>query len=339
MGDSRERYLHMAPENRIDLVNSIHISTNESNRIIKAIENCHKSYHRMGEPSNVFIYGVTGIGKTTICKQYSKRFRRVASDADDHVRVLYLKVPSPATVKGMASKMLYALGDPKAYKGNTDSITNRLKKFLVKCRVEIVIKDEFQHMTDNKSDNAIGQASNWLKLLIEETNIPFVLIGLEESLAIFELNPQLRRRFSHSINVKPFNFIDKNDRKYFKKFLNTFDKLLPFPEYSKLGYGDMPERFYFLSDGVIAYIVKLLRFSAEKAIELDLPNIDTSVLEQVYDEKISFGMPGKSNPFSFDHFSLDYELVTNNNTHQNSGMNNRIRAKKKNDNIADIFRK
>jgi Cdc6-like AAA superfamily ATPase len=337
MENDRKKFLSMSIDQKIDKVNLIHIDTDESERITNIIKNCHKSYHRAGQAKNIFICGTTGAGKTTICERYARLHPRVDSDGDDRVVVLYVKVPSPATIKGLASKLLDALGDPKPERGSTENITFRLKKLLKACKVELIILDEFQHLTDNKSDNARKQTSNWLKLLIEEANVPIILIGLKESSAIFTLNRQLNRRFSQRYELNSFSWNEKVDKKKLQTFLYKFDKMLPLPDDSGLANGDMADRFYFASNGVIAYIIKLLRFAAEEAIEVGLRKITLELLEKTYHEQIESEKPGQSNPFAYEKFYIEYEELKKEVAHQEGGMNKRIKSKEKEETVATVL--
>ena len=223
-------------------------------------------------------------------------------------------------------------------RGTVLTMTNRILKLLKECSVEIIILDEFQHFIDRNSDVVLKEVADWLKQLIDSAEIPIVLVGLPESEYVLKENKQLSRRFSQRCSLDPFPFEKQGDRKAFRKVLATLDSLLPLSKDSNLSSGDMPERFFYASDGFIAYIAKLLRFAAEFAIETGLQNLNRGVLAKVFHEQIHPDKPGKDNPFLPDKFDISYdELVKSQKDILLNKMNKRIKSNKPKRNLNDLF--
>jgi hypothetical protein len=318
-------------EKNIESVWKIYVENPLILPIYRRIVKCHRSFHRAGEKENLFIIGGTGIGKTTFCKYYRNKFPRVQTDGDDSIPVLYRRVPTPATIKNLATEMLLELGDPKADRGTIENKTLRLRQLLKACRVELMFIDEVQHFIDRFSEKVLSQVADWFKLLIEDVNIPVVLIGLPEALEVLRVNPQLSRRFSHRCELLPFSFGEINETEQFRVFLNTIDGLLPLPERSDLAGPELSTRLFQATEGVIGSVMKLIRFSAVDAISNGLPKIDREILSSVFDEQIKPDKPGIDNPFSSD-------IVIDSVTVQNAGMNKRIHPCPKKETIADVVR-
>jgi TniB protein len=97
------------------------------------IERCQQLSRLAGEPHCIALEGVTGAGKSTLVKSYAQSFQRSETADGARLPVLYLEVPSPATVKGVAAAMLMQLGDPGATKGTLWSMNERVILF-IKCR-------------------------------------------------------------------------------------------------------------------------------------------------------------------------------------------------------------
>lgn len=152
--------------------------------------------------------GRPGVGKTSLAEYYMKDYPRVDSDERVTVPILYLKIEVPATPKGLVSSLLDALGDPAAEKGNIGSQTRRLRKFLKELKTELIILDEFQHFIDKDSLKILKTVSDWLKLLIDNSKIPVVLMGMPYSHIILDTrgNEQLKRRFSLRRSIESFGW-------------------------------------------------------------------------------------------------------------------------------------
>jgi DNA transposition AAA+ family ATPase len=58
----------------------------------------------------------------------------------------------------------------------------------------MLVLDEAQHLVDYRRNGAY-EAADWIKSLMNETSIAFVLIGLKRTENLLLANEQLRRRF------------------------------------------------------------------------------------------------------------------------------------------------
>lgn len=323
----RSKFESMTTEQKIDVIHRIKITHPKIKFVLDKIERCHKSSERAGEPENLFIAGDPGLGKTTLCKIYLIRYPRIESNTDDRIPVLYARTPPLASIKNLASKLLTVIGDPKADKGTTLTMTTRLYKYVKNCGIKLLILDEFQHFSTRATEANLYKTADWLKSFIEDTNTPLVLIGLPESKDILTGNRQLNRRFYHRCELLPYNWHDPLDQKIFRSLLNTIDQQLPFTEPLNLVSGDMPARFFFASDGIIGYLMKLIRSAAQEAVENGHTSINGNILASVFEEQIRPEMPGKENPFISNKFYI--EAKSNKNNADQAGVNGRIKPSKK----------
>lgn len=143
------------------------------------IQLCHYMSRVSGEPHCIALEGITGAGKSTLVQDYAEAFERSDTLEGTKIPVFYVTVPAAVTVKGLASTMLGAMGDPAADKGTLYQLTARLVGFLKGCEVELVILDEFQHLIDSRTDRIVQVVSDWLKTIIKDAGIPFVVVGIE----------------------------------------------------------------------------------------------------------------------------------------------------------------
>lgn len=183
-------------------------------------------------------------------------------------------------------------------------MTARILSFVEKCEVEMIIIDEFQHLIDSESKKVLNKASNWVKNLTNDVNIPILVCGMPESSKVFEINEQLDRRFCEKQSLQPFSYQSREDQIEFRAFLNGIDKQLPFPEQSFLADPILSQKIFYATKGNPFYIKKLLEESTVSALK----NGCDSITED--DLFISFKSISLStrkfviNPFNQENFNL-----------------------------------
>src|SRR5262249_37159701 len=158
--------------------------------------------------------------------------------------------------------------------------------------------DEFQHFIDRDSNVILTTVSNWLKNLLNETGVPMVLIGMPYSEAVLRANAQLERRFAMRASLDPFGWNTAERQTEFRLFLNYLDERLPFARRSGLAGPETALRVLCATEGIIGYVMKLIRRAAGMAIDEDRECLDLSVLASAYDERLRGRTPDRVNPFT-----------------------------------------
>src|SRR5437660_1425503 len=149
--DRETRFGKQTEAERLQLIEKIFIQYPRLKKLRERIDFCRTRSKIAAEPECMLIAGHTGAGKSTLIKWYASAFPvRTLPEGRVHP-VLVVLAPSPATVKGLATEMLKALGDPAADKVAITSQTLRLRKYIAACEVELIILDEFQHFDDRQS--------------------------------------------------------------------------------------------------------------------------------------------------------------------------------------------
>jgi Cdc6-like AAA superfamily ATPase len=314
MKNEREKYRNMSIEERIELVEKLFIMHPSFERCLNKIEECRNDSKMSAEPFCMLITGEPGVGKTTLCKEYEKRHPRMELDEKTLIPILLARIPIPATPKNLVSILLTALGDPIADKGTTYNQTKRLIKFLRECEVELIILDEFQHFIDQDSDKILYTISDWLKQLINETEIPIILVGLAQSVNVLKANSQLKRRFSMKDGLANFKWLTKSDNKEseaesangnkkqaakdidYLAFLKAVDEMLPLTEDSHLAGQSIAYRMWKATQGNVARTMKLIRYAARLALKDGEDKVSLDLLEKAY-EKL-FAGDSDHNPFA-----------------------------------------
>jgi energy-coupling factor transporter ATP-binding protein EcfA2 len=270
------------------------------NAIYTAIAEAHEQSADAAEPECLVIVGPTGAGKTTLVTSYAQRFPPDNSGTTFRCPVLVAKILAPATVKTLATNLLFTLGDPLADKGSVGAKSVRLRGFFNDCGMEMLILDELQHIVDRDSDKVLQTVSNWLKDLIKDTKVATVLVGLQgEAERVVRTNPQLNGLFRPPLVLDPFTWDDADPAtiKEFRKLLRELDGLLPLRESSDLGDRELAWRCFVASRGNLRLLMGLLRRAVVLALRRGCERLDLPLLADAFDSRLAGMWPGLVNPF------------------------------------------
>lgn len=239
------------------------------NELYDDIGLCQELSCTTGEPQCMALEGPTGVGKSTLVTTYAEAFPRYETATGIKVPVFYVETPSPVTVKGMAARMLEALGDPAAHHGPLWSMNSRLIYFLGEaCAVRLVILDDFHHLIDQRTHRILETVSDWLKVLIKETRVPFLVVGTEGQVRqILQTNDQLSRLFAVQETLTPFPW-DETDYevvKSFAAFVKYIEQSLALPFSDELPRQELLRRLHYASSGVVGHLMNLLHWAAALA--------------------------------------------------------------------------
>jgi DNA transposition AAA+ family ATPase len=285
----KSNFRSLPVEEKIAKIEQIYVWSPVLRGLIDLINHCRNFSKIAAEPKCILITGEQGAGKSKLIERYLEDFPRVMTPEATIVPVLAVDVIMPATVKSLAGDLLDALGDPAADKGSLASLTRRLGSFLKKCKTELIILDEFQHFIDAESSKVLKKISNWLKVLINRTKLPIVLIGMPNSVDILDTkgNEQLKRRFSARRSLEPFGWGESDEEQDdMINFLDELDDALAelLPKRSRLADPETAYLIHSATGGAIHKIMKLIRGAAGMALTQGLEKIDLALLEEAYDE-------------------------------------------------------
>lgn len=284
---------------KVRLLGHIFIEHPRLKKLMRQIEHC-REYSKIDEdldPEGMLIKGLAGVGKSKLIERYAEKFPPYDVLDRTIVPVLVVTIPQSATVKSLVSELLEALGDPFPDRGSAASQTRRLRKLIKECGVELIIADEFQHFIDKDSDKVLHDVSDWLKVLMDKTRKPIILIGMPNCDKILEANEQLKRRFTLRESLEPFGWKTAQQQEDFRELLKQIDGKLPFNERSNLADPEMSFRIYYATRGVIGYVMKLLRIAALLALKQSMGKLDASTLAKAFDKNLRKVFPRRINPF------------------------------------------
>lgn len=281
---------------------------------MKRIKQCVKYSSRSSEPICLAVVGESRCGKSRALEETEALHPPVRTKDGLIVKILRVKVPSNPTSKNLAETLLKALGDLAWSKGTESEQTARLYDLLHDCQVTVILLDEFQHFFDKGRQKVFTQASEWLKVLVDETKICLIVTGLESSLPILEQNEQLSGRFLAPVRLRRFDWTQEKSREEFIGILDSFaDALRTQFAIPDIADEDMAFRFWCATGGLIGYLAKLLRQAVWNAEDAESKNITLGDFKLAYEQSIWADKEGRLegfHPFEFPGGVSHKELLT-----------------------------
>lgn len=270
-------------------------------RALTRLGEVHGDSRRTGASKGLLIQGPSGVGKSTLIKEYIRTLEETGNRDPEKRTVLFVEMPSSPTKKNLAAAMLAELKDPYAEaRGHSAEVKfARVVLLLQNLGVEVVVLDEAQHLVDYRR-NGTYEAADWIKSLMNETSIAFVLVGLKRTEGLLLANEQLRRRFSATVDYDRFTLTQKTSAQ-FAMLLEAIAGELPV-EAICFTDPEMVNRFYLASYGLIDYLIKIVDRAVWLVQRRSLVGINLPVLAEAFEDEVWSKATEERNPFgpSFD---------------------------------------
>ncbi|RMC98545.1 transposase [Aquitalea palustris] len=280
--------------------------------ILANMERCLEESVDLAEPLCMIITGDTGVGKSTIIKTMSDRHPSIKTSEEVNTPVLVASVPLPATIGALYTSILTALGAPFPDRGKIEYKRLRLFELLKRCNVRLIILDEFQHLVERGTRQRIETVADAIKSLINQTALPFILVGMPAACAVLEYSPQLAGRFPLSAEIPLFDWLEQPTS--FERLLNCFEKALPFAKPSGFGDETMPARFYLATGGNFRSFTTLIRDASRSALMQDCARIEREHLIRSFNTLLAANRRLRANPFQESNTAIErwiYQLRRN----------------------------
>jgi len=261
------------------------------------------------------LVGPSGVGKSVLAVSQANKYSRLLKKNDFDRPVLYLRLSSGSSPKGICEALILALGVKP--NDTQTKLEEQLIVLLKNLNVKLIIIDEVQHVLPNKKGSKTTQmVADTIKNITDKSLIPILLIGLKTSLSIVENTfsarcseiqeeeDQLFRRALSPIFIEGIKY---GDNLLMGKTMIGYE--LIFGEVEKnfnisiisLQTADFKKRMWAASLGYIGRMSNILSQSLEF---LNGQQITYSELALAYDEVNSWDKGG-INPFSCDEKDLD----------------------------------
>jgi len=249
------------------------------------------------EPENIVVLGDSGVGKSRVLKKFRGTHPPIVHPEYTEVPVLYVSVPANGNASALASAMLLELGSPFWDRGKIKDLTQQLHCLLKQCKVKVILLDEVNHLVDKGGIKTHHYTADWLKVLLDESQIPVVMAGIPRAIRLLKANDQLRSRFREIVYIKPFSMATPLESSKFIEALVTFTKMMAGVEIVNLSKGDLPQKMLFATNGNLRDIRRLLVRAVELALNNGSLKIKISTLEEAFRQVIYAGAPNERNPF------------------------------------------
>jgi hypothetical protein len=289
--------LNLEQQQKIASLRKLVIDHPQFDRAYDVVTHAYQMKTHVNSAQNIICVGQSGTGKSTLKEKVKITYPVQQNDEKKIIPVLVVDTPSVPTIKNMAEEMLIQLGDPRFNKGSAIDKTNRVLNYLTKCEVKMIIFDELQHFIDQGKSRTPYVASEWLKTVIDKAQVSTVLMGLERSEELLEVNEQLRRRFSKRVNIHPFNIQETESITNFIGVIKVLDEKVGLPNEINLRDPEIIKSIYFATDGIIDYLVKLFIGAYEQAINLERNGLTKDCFQIAFCECIWIEGVGELNPF------------------------------------------
>lgn len=230
------------------------------------------------------LHGKSGSGKTTVAKEFYGQVQDAVKVEGNDMAAIYLSAPSKCTPKALAADLLVKLGDPYADRGTLEQMTRRVVGFINERNVSLVVLDEFQHFMKTENQKVLYDAADWLKSITNQVGCPFLLVGLPNTLDVIDANEQLERRTTDRVELSHFPYKTEEDRVRFRTILALFSQELPFPETDFLVAPVFAEKLHSATDGLIGWVVRLLRAASALALRSDERHLEPKHFSAAFQE-------------------------------------------------------
>lgn len=223
-----------------------------------------------GEPSCPMLMGESGTGKSSICKRLVQLLGPPTPllKAEGWVTTLpclYLELPPLPTIHSVAVAILAKFNVPTG--GTVASLEQRILTALESRETQLVILDEFHNFAEKGAEKTKAQTCNWIKYLLNQSGITFLLSG-EPTTLITPLK-QLSARYPYRINLSHLAY-SADPRSEFRTILALFSveivKLGKLKSDLYLADKHLSDAIYMASGGNMRCIRRLLHGAFKQAL-------------------------------------------------------------------------
>jgi archaeal cell division control protein 6 len=168
-----------------------------------------------GKPSNIFIYGRPGTGKTLVCKFVGSELEKVSQTNGHKIKILYVNCKMRRTADTeyrLLAELSKELGKEIPFTGlPTDRVYNMFFEVLEKSnQMIIIIIDEIDTLVEKTGDEILY---NLTRINQELKNSKISIIGITNNLGFIEsLDPRVKSSLSEEeLIFPPYNALQLQD--------------------------------------------------------------------------------------------------------------------------------
>jgi type II secretory pathway predicted ATPase ExeA len=274
------------------------IKTPQVSRAFDRLSEVHQDVLRSRNSRGLMVLGPSGAGKTTTVREYLNAAFPQLIVPGQSCRAVHVEIPASPTQKSLATSILIGLRDPFATASSHSAELKmaRVATLLRNLHTEVLVLDEAQHLIDYKRSSAYD-AADWLKNLMNSSEITVALVGLKRARQLLWTNEQLRRRFSAIAEHERFGWATSEEQRRFASLVGSIARILPVPTVDLMA-GDMLHRLYHACFGLMDYLIKILDRAVWTVRSGQAIGIDRVVLARAFRDEVWADVPPNRNPFA-----------------------------------------
>ena len=168
------------------------------------------------------------VGKTatvTRVKHILARERIANREEPNPYQVIVVGLDQKTSLKSVLQDILIQMNDPDWDYGTEKQLRQRIRNFVARLGVELIIIDECQHLQKGGTD--VADVTDAFKRFLDMGIAPLVLVGNLDARRVFDRNPQFRARLGLPLTLPALDTKNRtSDAIYFRKFVLGFDEAL-----------------------------------------------------------------------------------------------------------------
>ncbi len=229
------------------------------------------------KPVGLIVTGESDTGKSRMMKEFAKlNARRPSEDNSyDIIPVILLHAPGKMDRFGLVREIISKISPIVPRTKEYDELERYALGLMMTHRVKTVLIDEAGDLTGGAISRKDLETLSALKHLVNKSQRPFVLGGVDNVNFMINHDPQTQSRFPMHVELRPF---DKED---FAKAFLSFERVLPLRRRSLLRDNEMIARVYDVTLGYIGRLSRLLMKATELAITSREERITPKLMSEV----------------------------------------------------------
>lgn len=311
--------IELTRDTRLKDLGGLLVETTSFQEASRTIRRTYDGWRTHAEGTCSFIVGMSGAGKTTVADDFLEALSQdldaefvsgsemgnagtwglVKSTETGLVRpVIKVFIGPRIRLRGLLFDLLLALGVRANRVSNFGELMSLAIHHLTLQKVKLVIFDETHHIVEGHGPSTAYEAADLLKMLLIQSRVQIVCLGLPHTLEILNANPQLARRCRSRYEIKPFRCNVDEAEGDFMQFCAALEANLPFDAPSGLDKPDTAMRLHIAGEGYIGRITNIVQAACEIAIDDRLSRLSFHVLGEAY--RNVEGVDDDENPFLSD---------------------------------------
>ncbi|MDY0885386.1 TniB family NTP-binding protein [Dongia soli] len=217
------------------------------------------------------VIGPSSSGKSCAVDLYMKGLSIPEYDGEIGVRpVIYVELQPKSTPRRLYSDILRTFEGEKSKAGTEADMRERMYRYLIEARVELLIIDEFHHLIHREDKAPQYSVAASCKQLLNEGICAMAVLGLKR-VEVITKDPEFASRTRPPIQFDPLNPLKTKDRQLFIGYIDELDEHLVSAgitgRKSNLAKPEICACLQDVSSGTIGHVSNLVRFAISGMVE------------------------------------------------------------------------